>query len=180
MSLKNTSQSYGVISRAFHWLMAVGLVAILVVGFYMEGMPNSPEKFELYGLHKSFGIALLAFVVARFCWRQINLKPEAPTGMNKLIIVLAEFGHGLLYALMFAMPLVGWGMSSAGGHPVSFFGLFTVPPLVEKNQELGSLFHTLHGIGGWVFAGLIVAHILAALYHQFIRKDDVVKRMTRG
>lgn len=178
MNIKNTEHKYGVVAKVIHWFMALGLIGLVLVGWYMEDMPNSPEKFELYGLHKSFGVVLLALVVLRLVWRTLNKQPLMPAGTSKFVAFVAASGHGLLYAMMFAMPLVGWAMSSSYGFPVSFFGLFTLPNLVAPNKEMAELYGMLHSWGGDVFTILIVGHVLAALYHHFICKDDVLKRMT--
>ncbi len=178
MQIKNTEQVYGLVSKAIHWLMAFGLIGLLAVGWYMEDMPNSPEKFQVYGLHKSFGALMLALVIFRIVWRFINKQPVAPLGLPKFVAFLAAAGHGLLYALMFAMPLLGWAMSSAHGFSVSVFGLFTLPNLVEKSREMAETYGSLHGLGADLLFVVVVLHVLAALYHHFIRKDDVLKRMT--
>lgn len=180
MAWRNTGSVYGLFARILHWSMGVLIITMLAVGLYMEDLPNSPDKFELYGLHKSIGVLLLALVIIRFTWRQKNPIPALPHEMPNIIKLGAHVTHGMLYTLMLLMPLIGWGMSSAGGHPVSFFGWFTLPPLVAPDKELGSQLAFLHYAGGILLITLILAHVSAAIYHHFIRKDHVLKRMLIG
>lgn len=173
---KNTVESYGTIAKAFHWTIALLVIFMLCLGFWM-GTQQPPFKFQLYGLHKSVGALILSLGVLRLLWRVANPVPALPADFSPLLRFLVHLGHWGLYAMFIAMPLIGWGMSSAGGHPVSFFGLFTLPPLVAENKELSSLLNTAHFWGAWLFIAMIAAHVLAALYHHFIRKDNILRRM---
>ena len=118
----------------------------------------------------------LALVVARMVWKLVTRSPAPLAGLSKLQIWVSKLTHAMLYALMLGMPLMGWVMSSAGGYPVKVFGL-EIPAIVEKNPELGKLANQLHELGGYVLIGLILLHIGAAIYHQFIRKDGLLARM---
>lgn len=168
---------YNCLSRTFHWVMAVLMIGMLAVGLYMSDLDFSDFKMSLYGYHKATGILILALVALRILWRFKHTPPALPADMKPYEKLLAKGAHYALYLAMIIMPLSGWGMSSAGGHPISFFGLFTVPPLVEKNKELGGFFHETHEIAGYAVIVLIAFHFAAALYHHFVRKDDVLKRM---
>jgi len=171
-------QKYNGVSIFFHWLIAVLIIGLLAVGLIMVDMPK-PDKFTVYGWHKAFGIIVLALVTLRLIWRLRHAPPSLPVGTPPRIELAAKLGHAALYFLMFFMPLVGWLMSSAGGHPVSVFGL-PIPPLVEKNEALGELAEELHEIGGNAFIVLICLHLLAALYHQYVLKDGLLQRMLPG
>lgn len=176
MALKNTSDSYGWLAKSFHWLVALLIITLLVVGNIMTGMENNPFKFKIYGIHKATGMLVLALVVARLCWRQMNIEPGL-SHIKPWQRLAATGVHMLLYVCMFVMPISGWAMSSAGGHPISFYGLFTVPPLVEKNADLGKLLGTMHWAIGWTIVALLCAHVGAALLHHFYYKDNILKRM---
>jgi cytochrome b561 len=173
---KNTRARFGWVAKILHWLIAVIIIGLLTVGIIMTDMP-APQKFELYGLHKATGIVVLALVILRILWRAINVQPRLPADLPRWQKMASFTSHLLLYLLMLLMPLSGWLMSSAGGYPVTLYGLYTMPNLVGKDADLGKLGHELHEIGMIMLIVLIVVHVAAALQHHFIRKDNVLKRM---
>jgi len=176
MTEENSIQGYAKSAKMLHWLMALAIIMMLPVGFTMEGYPES-IKWTAYGLHKSTGILLFTLVIIRVMVRLKNTPPALPDNMSKLQVLAVHVAHFSLYGLMFVLPLSGWAMSSAGGYPVDFYGLFVVPPLIEKNKELFDLTKELHEFFGITIAVLVGLHIAAALYHHFRLKDDVLKRM---
>lgn len=180
MQLQNTITRYGAVAKTFHWLLAVLIIGLLAVGLYMEGLPNSPDKFQLYGLHKSIGVIVLFLVAARLAWRIRSLIPPLPEAIQSWQRAAANASHQLLYICMVLMPVSGWGMSSAAGYPVSVFGLFALPPLVEKNEMLGGIFRQTHQFVAYGLIALLIVHASAAFYHHFIQKDDVFRRMWPG
>ena len=177
MCLKNTKDSYGIVAKGLHWLMALLIIGMIALGLYMEELQNSPDKFRLFGLHKSFGITLLFLVWLRVVWRVINVTPTLPDSLPAFEKGLARLGHLGLYALMFALPLTGWAMSSAAGFPVSVFGWFVMPNLLEANHQMKELFEDVHGLLAWVLMAVIGLHVLAALLHHFYYKNDVLRKM---
>lgn len=175
--IKNTDESYGVIARAFHWLIGLTIIFMLAFGLWMQELPMSPDKFKYYGWHKSIGSLILIAVALRLLWRLMNKTPKLPAGMPWYERYGAHASHLLLYVMMFYMPLVGWAMSSAAGFPVSVFGWFTLPNLTAPNQDNFKLFQTMHYWGGLFLIALVSVHFLAALFHHFWRKDNVLKGM---
>lgn len=179
--LKNTTTTYGLLAKIFHWVIGLGIIALLGIGIWMEGLDvqEAPYKFEIYGLHKSFGIVILALMIGRFCWRVYS----APVGHHANHKVweqkLAAIAHTLLYVTAFAMPLTGWAMSSAGGHGVNLFGL-QLPDIVPENKEWGRMFNQWHGYIGYAMIGIIGLHVAGALKHHFIDRDSTLKRMLFG
>lgn len=174
---RNSIQTYGVIAKSFHWLMALMVIGMLCVGFYMDGMAMGPDKFALIGLHKSTGALILMLVAARLLWRWTNRTPKLPPNLPTWQRAGAHLSHYGLYALLFAMPLIGWTMSSAADFTVSVYGWFELPAIVEPDKELVRLMKRLHYYGAIAFISLISLHVLAALYHHFLRKDTVLRRM---
>ncbi len=177
MPLKNTPLEYGAVAKIFHWLMAAGIIGMLALGLYMGDLPLSPEKLKLYALHKAIGITLLALVFARILWRANHMVPALPEHMKRIEKLGAHLSHFGLYGLMLFMPISGWLMSSAAGFPVSVFGLFTMPNLIEKNTEQLELLKEAHELAAYLLIALITAHALAALLHHFYHKDTVLLRM---
>ena len=103
--------------------------------------------------------------------------PRRPPRGARYERALARLTHRLLYVLLFAVPLSGWLMSSARGFPVSWFGFFQLPDLVPKNKVLYQALLTTHGILAWTLGIVATVHLLAALKHHFVLKDDVLRRM---
>ncbi|GAB4166612.1 MAG: cytochrome b [Rickettsiaceae bacterium] len=176
--LKNTDNTYGLIARMFHWLIAIAIISLLIVGFNMTGMAQSPEKFELYGMHKASGMIVLTLVIMRILWRFSNKIVQLPADLPYAMKLGARAGHFLLYVFMLAMPISGAMMSLFSGFDIAIFNFFTIPAF-EKNLGLAKFFHTLHGTVAWCFVVVIVLHICAAFYHHFIRKDNVLMRIIK-
>jgi cytochrome b561 len=170
------SATYTPTAKLFHWGLALLIFSLLISGFIMADYLTPPFKFQVYGVHKAVGIIVLTLVVARVLYRSFVPCPGA-LPMPAWQRWAADVAHGLLYALMVLMPITGWLMSSAGGYPVSIFSLFTVPPLVAPNPELGKLANQLHEAGMWAFAVVLVLHIGGALKHHFFSRDATLTRM---
>lgn len=171
------SHQYTATAKSLHWLMAVMLFGLLALGLYMTDLPLSPEKLKLYSWHKWAGVTVFLLLLFRLLWRIKNPPPPLPESMPKALQLVAHAGHFGLYALMFAIPLSGWLMSSAKGFQTVYFGVLPIPDLIEKNRELGHLLAEVHETLSWLFIILLVGHIAAALKHHFIDKDDILIRM---
>ena len=190
MPAQNSTLRYGSVAMTLHWLIAAFVIANIVIGLYMSDLPRGdPSKMEFISWHKSIGLTVLALSVLRLVWRLVNPVPPAPPGLNKWIRIAAQAGHHLLYFLIIAVPLAGWLMVSVGsmGHPTPVFGLFgwpSAPVLSDMPRSVGhpyhEMFETTHVLLAWSMIVLIPIHVLAALYHQFVRGDDVLIRMLPG
>jgi cytochrome b561 len=178
--LKNTAYSYGTVAKAFHWILFLMLAFSIVAGNFLASMPKGPEKLQAAGMHKSFGAILLTLILLRLVWRLINETPKLPDGTNVSQAILAKGMHWALYILMFAQPLSGILMSQAAGFPVSFFGLFEFPVLLDKNPEIAQFFRAMHGTVWILLVLAVIGHAGAAMHHHFFKKDNVLKQMTVG
>lgn len=172
----HTPTSYNPLAKAFHWLLALAIIGMLLMGLYMEDLPFSPWKFELFQIHKSVGITILLLVAVRLLWRLTYPAPMLPAHMPLWQKAAAHTTHLALYGLMFAMPITGYLMSDAAGYHPNWFGL-NVPILMSPNPEAAKLFSTLHGLGANLFWFLLATHVGAALYHHVWVKDDTLRRM---
>lgn len=176
MTPRDTLHTYGWVTQLFHWAIFALFVALFVVAEIMIDMPDAPDKFKLYGLHKALGVTVLFLVFARISWRMANPTPkdlDAPKHEK----ALARTVHYLLYGVMLVMPISGIIMSQSGGHPISWFGLWQVPVIFPKDKEMLEAMKSLHAVVSWGILGLVAAHAGAALYHHFIRRDNTLKRM---
>lgn len=177
--LKNSINSYGSITKTFHWLIAVLVMGMLIMGFFLEDMPKSIRS-NMIGLHKSIGLTILLLIVTRLIWRFVNPTPVLPITVARWEQIAARFVHILFYILLVLMPISGWVMSSLGLHPVFFLGLFNVTLPLAKNETLGNYFFNAHAVIAWIIIGLLVLHIGAALKHHFFDKNNVLLRMLPG
>lgn len=175
--LKNTADSYGCVSKSLHWIVGLLIIALFVVGLIMGELPNGPDKMNVYALHKSFGIVVLFLAFLRLSWRFSGGVPLPLPNHQAWEKQLAKVTHVALYALMFAIPMTGWVMSSSFGYSVSVFGLFTLPDLVPKNPEFAEQVAEAHEVLAFSVIGLAGLHAAGAFKHHFIDKDSTLKRM---
>ncbi|HTQ13894.1 MAG TPA: cytochrome b [Rhizomicrobium sp.] len=187
---RNTTLRYGTVAMALHWLIALGVIANICLGLYFADMPNSdPAKFGLAQTHKSIGLTVLVLSLLRAAWRLMNPVPPLPRGMSRALRRLARASHVLLYILIVLIPLTGWLMVSASplGIPTHYFGLFNWPDIpfftdmtLAQKHVVRDNFGAAHVILAWSAIVLVPIHIAGALYHQFLRGDDVLRRMLPG
>lgn len=160
-----------------HWLMALGLIGTFALGLYMPDLPLSPTKLKLFSWHKWAGVSLFFLGLVRLAWRLSHPAPPLPTTIAPALRLAAHAMHGLLYALMLAIPLSGWLMSSAKGFQTVWFGVLPLPDLLPRDTALGNRLEELHAALNYALLGLVIAHAGAALKHHFIDHDDVLTRM---
>lgn len=172
-----TSAHYDATAKLLHWLMALMIFCLLGLGFYMQDLPLSPQKLQFYSWHKWAGVTLFFLAVLRLLWRATHRPPALPSHMGRLERLGARLGHFALYALMVAIPLSGWLMSSAKGIQTVWFGVLPLPDLLEKNKEIGNALQTLHAVLNLTLIAVLLAHIAGALKHHWFDKDDVLTRM---
>lgn len=165
--------------RAVHWLMAAMVLAMLFIGVFMVST-TGPLYPVMLALHRPVGIAILLLVVVRLPLRLATGAPALPDDMSPWEKRIAKGSHILLYASMVAMPLIGWGMLSAGGYPVQVTKAFTLPAILPHDLGLYALLRAAHMIVAVLFFALILAHLSAALMHGLIRRDGVLRSMTVG
>ncbi|MEL6870765.1 MAG: cytochrome b/b6 domain-containing protein [Pseudomonadota bacterium] len=172
---------YTTLAKLFHWVIAAMIVLQFVLSKLSEWAEDDGERLRQLGLlanHKSVGMTVLVLAAARLIWRVANRPPALPPAIPNWQKMCSNATHVALYALLFAMPISGWLMSSAATYNVSWFGLFTWPNLVGPSQSLVDLTKTIHDwLGKGLFA-IAALHIAAALKHHFIDKDTVLKRMS--
>lgn len=169
---------YNRVARILHWT-----IGILIIANIIGGIAHDPlgKLFPVMPIHKSIGFVVLALSLFRLAWRLTHPAPPLPVSLPGWEKAAAQATHWSFYALMIIMPMSGWIFSSAGKYPLTFFGLFDIPKLaVEKGSALAGGANEAHEILGFVWAGLLVIHIGAALRHHYILKDNVLTRMWRS
>jgi cytochrome b561 len=177
MQIRNSAQRYGAVSQALHWLIVVLLVLQVMSALIADAMPVGLEKLTVLGRHKSIGMTILMLAAIRVLWRFVTPPPPLPSNLKPYERRLARVTHFLLYALLFAMPLSGWVMSAAHNYPVSWFHLFTWPNPVAPDHELAETLEDVHETLAITLGAVVTLHVLAALKHRFVLKDEVLQRM---
>ena len=177
--LKNTTDSYGLIARLFHWIIFLMVIGVIIGGDIAADMPSGPGKSQMIGIHKSFGFTILVLVVLRLLWRLINPLPR-DLGTSRIENKLGHAMHIFLYILLLSQPIIGILMSQSFGHPVSPFDWFKVPTFVSDNIRLGKILLEIHETLWVVLAISVGIHAAAALKHHFIEKNRTLMRMILG
>jgi cytochrome b561 len=165
---------YTGVARALHWAIALMIVVNLVLGFGHDLLPDS----WVMPVHKSIGLTVLALTLVRIGWRLGHPVPPLPVGMPAWEKAAAQGTHLIFYALMLVLPLSGWVMASAGKRPLQWFTLFDIPKFaVKKGEAIVTLSQGAHELLPWLWVALLALHVGAALRHQFVLKDGVLRRM---
>lgn len=161
--------------RLLHWATAVIVLAMLAIGFAMT--TSLADYHFLVSLHRPLGVILFLLVAIRLTVRLFSKVPPVPAGMPGWQRTLASLSHVLLYILLFAMPLVGWGMLSAAAYPVTLFGPLTLPAFLPHDITLFSILRTTHTVLACALGAVIALHVAAALTHALIFRDSVFQSM---
>jgi cytochrome b561 len=177
MNFRNTTRAWGVLSKALHWIIVLLIINQWWIAERADDLPNGLAKLQTLAWHKSFGITILMLAILRLVWRLLNPVPSLDGVTKKWERVLASVSHVFLYTLIFALPLTGWMMSSARNFPVSWFRLFQLPDLVAPGEEMFHRMHDLHELLFKILVAVAVLHVLGALKHHFIDRNEVLKRM---
>ncbi len=176
----NTPHSFGLISRFFHALMMALILAMMVIGLVMHELDKtSMLKQNLYLLHVSVGVLLLALAIMRMTWFRLSPPPPLAAGLEPWEKMLTLAVKGLMYLLMIAIPLSGWAALSARGQDVGFFGLMALPALAPENRELHEIMQELHEFLAFSLLLLVILHVAGALKHHFLDLGPNTETMQR-
>ena len=183
--LGNSPTRYGTVAMTLHWLIALAVITMLVIGKIMADLDNDdPNRFTLIQLHKSTGLTILFLTLLRIGWRLTNAVPPLPATMRTWERWAAYSTHFALYVLLLAIPLSGWTIASSSslGIPTVWFGLFEVPNLpgiqdAPDRKDLHKQAQEMHELLGNLMILLLLLHVGAALKHHFWDRDIVLKRM---
>ena len=182
--------TYNRVAMSLHWLIALMIIGVIVLGKMM----TNPDieftlRFQLFQWHKTLGIMILLLSVLRLIWRLTHKYPSLPEAMKPWEVLGAKISHMGFYVLMIGMPLVGWAMvsSSPRNIPTKLFGKIPWPHIPglsnlpkDEKETVTEVFTHLHLYAGYVLMALIVLHVVAALKHHFVNKDNILSRMLPG
>ena len=167
---------FTLLQRVLHWLMAVCILSMFFIGVGMVSTVM-PKYLPLVSIHKSLGIAILVLVLIRIVVRLRYGAPALPPDLPEPMKLAASLSHYALYGLMLAMPLIGWGMLSAGAYPVVVFGGLHLPAILRQSDWLHTWLWNAHFYLAFAFFALVLMHLAAALFHALIRGDGVFQTM---
>lgn len=180
MNCRNTYERYGSVSKFFHWSIFILFIMQIIVALSMGNVSKSVRSY-FYTFHKSLGLLILLVALLFIVWNLIDKKPRWSVAMPTWERISATIVHLALYILIIIMPISGWLMSTAAGHPPNFFWLLEIPmPGIAKNKMLAQTVSNVHSILAWILCALVAIHILAAFKHHFVTKDNILKRILPG
>lgn len=168
--------SFNLAARLLHWAMAFGLLSMVFIGVGI--MTSLTWRPALIDLHQPLGLMLLLLACLRLTNRLASGAPSLPPSVPRLQQIVAGLLHWALYALMLAIPLVGWAMRSAGGWPIRIGGGWQAPPILPTDPTLYAILRDAHGVLAWTLFALVVGHLSAALLHAWVLRDGVFSSMT--
>ena len=172
------AEQYGTVARAAHWLTFILVAAEFVIGWCMPDVEWGTEPTGLIGVHVMLGSSLLIIVALRIAWRLTHPAPRPLLSLPLWQRWSAGATHIALYLLLLVMTLTGLASAAAREWPVRAFGFIPIPGIVPPDAKIGFELGDLHADKlCWVLIGVVALHILAALYHRFIKRDAVMKRM---
>jgi len=176
MQVSNTPLAYGAVQRSFHWLVAVLVIVQLLLGDYI--FFSTPEATPTLAsiVHPTIGILIGLIMIGRLVWRARNPLPVEPNDIGVAGQTLSSLTHYLFYGLLLFNPVVGYLLSSAAGAP-TYFAFIRLPLVTGHAPSLERLFFWLHALFGVTIAGLVMLHVLGALVHEFVLRDNVLRRM---
>lgn len=163
-------------------MAALGLALIIIgmigFGWWMNHIPARPDRFFYRSIHADIGYVILLLTVLRLVWRLVNPTPIMPAGTSRWQKVAAHFSHGALYLAVIIVTMLGWAHSGAHAPDYSnFFGLFHVPQFTAPDRAAAGVYEDRHILFAYVLLALIAIHVIAAVWHHFIRRDRIVARM---
>ena len=197
--MNDSIQRYNKVAIILHLVVGVFIVAMFGLGWYMSELPKDMPKvpsldlFDLglytlqfaepvtartfyFGLHKSLGVTVFALILFRLFWRLTHAAPAFPATMKEWEKKLAEWTHKALYLLILAVPLTGVVMAVFSKYGLLWFGVRLSQGL--DNEGLRQVFKEAHEVAGVILLALIGLHVVAAIKHQVVDKDDLLKRIS--
>lgn len=179
--LANTTARWGSVQIGLHWTVAALILLVQVpAGLAMNAVAAGPLQNALYDIHKNVGLIVLLLACFRLAWRWRQPVPYLPADLPPWQAVAARATHGLLYALLFLLPLTGFLYTALAGYPVPFLMLWDIAKLLPVHKPTGAVFETIHVGLTFVLYATLMLHVAGALHHHLIRKDDILQRMLPG
>ena len=179
--VRNSTTTWGWPAKALHWIGAILILLLLGHGWWMTHLaPRGPDRLMHYAGHAALGYDFLVLLVLRMLWRWMNPVPADPPGAARWETVSAHVAHIGLYLLMFATTVVGWALAGTMRVPMEKDLLNITIPGIVSDKSLHRSLEDVHKYLAYILAALVVVHVVAALRHHFVKRNDVLRRMTAG
>ncbi len=170
------TRTYSPAAKALHWLVALLIAAQLVIGWTMPHVRKGTLPVGEIGWHVTVGVLIVLLVALRIIVR-LARPPVGSPPAGGLIDRLGQAGHALLYLLMVVVPVLGWANANSRDWDVGLAPLFNLPRIMPVGSKLGHDLGDVHSALSVVLAVLVGLHVLAGLYHHWVRRDDTLRRM---
>ena len=180
MGLRNTSSEFGSLAKWLHWLVAIGIFALIWLGLEQSGMEKGPDKQAVRDVHGSIALLVFVLMTIRIIWRFMNDVPGHPEGMPAWQRASATLVHWGMYVAVFVQLISGPITVATGGRSIAFFNLFSIALPVAQDEDKHHLYEEIHESVWVIVAALLLVHIAGAIYNHFVLKNDIVRRMTVG
>jgi len=180
--VRNTTKRWGWPAKTLHWIAALAIILLLGHGWWMTHMTPRPERLANYAGHSALGFDLIVLMVIRILWRWVNPVPALPLDSKTWERWSANLAHFGLYVLIFVVSLTGWVTANTFRTPITkdIFGISFPTIVTSVERPVRNLFEESHKVLAYVLAALVVVHVLGALRHHFVKRNDVLRRITWG
>jgi cytochrome b561 len=178
MQIRNSSSGYGALMVLMHWIVAVAVIGLFALGYWMVDLTYYHEWYNRGpDIHRSVGMLLLFLMVFRVAWRGVNKKPAPLPDHSRWEVFSAQAVHLLLYILLFVAMISGYLITSADGSAIDVFGWFSVPSVTGQVKGLEDTAGVVHYWSTWALVALSAAHAAAAVKHHVVDRDNTLRRM---
>lgn len=171
------AHAYDPVLQALHWTILVLLILQYLTKLIPPNTLAGASEDSLNAWHLAIGPSILALMLFRLAWRLTHPIPPPPADLSLGMQVFSRATHWALYGLLILLPFLGWFAASGFGATPYLFGISPLPPLVARNKDFAEMIGGVHGIVAWVLLAVIALHVSGALYHVFIKRDGVIRRM---
>ena len=172
--------AYDPVAQGFHWLVLALLAVQFAVAWTMPDITKDTPDTGLVAWHLSVGLTILLVMALRLAWRLAHPPPPPPEDLPAALRALSRATHWLLYAILLALPLLGWANASSRGYPARLFGVVELPALVAKGDAFGHALGDVHATVALALLAVLALHVAGALYHLVVLRDRTVQRMLPG
>lgn len=178
MRFLNDEQRYGLVSKLLHWSMALTMIGLIWLGWYMVDLSYYDRWYnKSLAIHRSAGIVVFVIGVLLLIWKMISKSPEQLASLPNWQKIAARIVHGLLLFGVILLPITGYVISTSAGKPIDMFGYFEIPPFIVVSQGLRDLAIACHFYLAYGVGVIVLGHAGAALKHQFIDRDGTLAKM---
>ena len=174
--MRQAIDRYDGVAQSFHWLVVLLVVAQYATKWLPSGLVFLSER-QMDAWHLAIGPTILALMLLRLAWRLTHHTPDPPSDLPRPLQILSRSTHWLFYAILFALPVLGWIAASGYGASVTLLRLVPLPALIAPDKSLAESVGSVHGALAWTLLVIIALHISGALYHALVKHDGVVGRI---